>query len=166
MKINEIINESLVNFLLEAEKKNKTSLDTYKQINALKKYGFDANKSMWDNGSTVADRYKQKVVELVIQHAKNLNREIYQWISKNYNLGTIYWKSSDTSISQYTYFVLKNGQRLGIRISDHTKAGNPAEAKTHLLDIFYNTNFNDIVKNKINYFIRKYSGSTNFQKIA
>jgi len=46
MKINEIIENSLVKFLLEAEKKNKTSNDTYKQINALKKYGFDANKTI------------------------------------------------------------------------------------------------------------------------
>lgn len=40
MKINEIIENSLVKFLLEAEKKNKTSNDTYKQINALKKIWF------------------------------------------------------------------------------------------------------------------------------
>lgn len=165
MRLDELLHNSLLEFLLEVERsKPKTSLDTYKQINALKKYGFNANKTIWDNGLTVADRYKKKVIELVIQHAKNLNKEIYQWISKNYDLGTIYWKTSDSSISQYTYLVLKNGQRLGIRVSDHSKQEN-LDAKTHLLDIFYNTNFNDIIKNKIDYFIKKYSGGNNYKKM-
>lgn len=167
MKINEIIENSLVKFLLEAEKKNKTSNDTYKQINALKKYGFDANKTIWDNGSAVADRYKQKVIELVIQHAQNLNKEIYHYISSKYNLKAIYWKTSETSetsISQYTYFVLKNGTRLGVRVSDHSKVKNP-DAKTILLPIFYNTSFNDILKHKIDYFIKKYSGNQNYKKL-
>lgn len=166
MKLDDLLHNGLTEFLLEADKHSKTSFDTFKQINALKKFGFDANKALWDNGATVADRYKKKVVELVIQHSINLNKEIYKWISENYDLKTIYWKSSDSSISQYTYFVLKNGVRLGIRISDHHKPVNKPDAKTHLLDIFYNTNFNDIIKHKIDYFIQKYSGSKEYKKAS
>ena len=165
MKLDDLLNNSLRDFLFEAEVHQKTSLDTYKQINALKKYGFDANKTLWDNGNKVADRYKEKVIDLVIQHAINLNKEIYQYIAKNYNLGAIYWKKSNSSISQYTYFVLKNGQRLGIRVTDHKKQ-EVKDHKTHLMNVFYNTNFNDIIKNKIDYFIKFYSDGKNFKKVA
>ena len=34
------------------------------------------------------------------------------------------------------------------------------------MNVFYNTNFNDIIKNKIDYFIKFYSDGKNFKKVA
>ena len=166
MKIDNLLNSSVIDLLLEAQKYAPNSEESIKQVKALKKkFNFDANLTLWDNYKNVPDKYKEQVGRILINHCQNLNKEIYKWIAENYDLGTIYWHKSDSSISQYVYFVLKNGSRLGIRVSDHTKQIN-VKAKTHLLFIYYNTSFNDILKKKIDMFIQKYSGDKDYKKIA
>lgn len=166
MKILDLINESYESFLFEAQKFAPNSEESLKQVRALKKkFNFDANLTVWDNYNKVPEKYREQVIDILINHCKNLNREIYLYISGKYNLGTIYWKKADKSISQYTYIVLRNGNRLGIRISDHSKP-KKMDVKTHLMNIYYNTSFNDVVKEKIDNFIKKYSEEINYKKSA
>lgn len=166
MKLSDIIYNDIGVFLVEAFSQSETSWDSYKKLKELKKYGFDANKNLWDNEATVAEKYRRKVEDLVKKHTQNLNREIYQYISQNYkNIRKIYWKSSMSTVSQYTYFILNNGKHLGIKVSDHTTS-RPDFAKVVLLNVYFNTPFTDNLKRKIDNFINYYDFSQKMQKSA
>lgn len=58
-----------------------------------------------------------------------------------------------------------NGKHIDIRISDHRGQLND-NSRINTLNIYYNTPFNDILKNKIKYFIETHSEKNKFQKIA
>lgn len=164
MKLNELLHNTLLDFLLEAERSHpKTSFDTYKQLQTLKRYGFDLSKDILQN--QMANDYVARVYQIIYNHCKLLNIEIYNWLKQNYHFRKINWQESKTTISQYIHIILMNGKHTDIRISDHRGQLND-NSRINTLNIYYNTPFNDILKNKIKYFIETHSEKNKFQKIS
>lgn len=172
MKIADFVDyyDELISILLETNNPNKTSFDTFKQIRALnRKYDFDTTIPVRNNfvsyGGKIPDKFKAPIEKLVIEHVRKFNSEIYKYISENYKLKAIYWKSSESTISQYVYFVLPNKQLLCVRVSDHEKPENKI-GKTPTCSLWYHMTLNDVVKQKIDNFIKEYSNEKSELKLT